>query len=510
MGQRCSSCGSSKPPEPPLDVSAEVEPAASAGPKTDVSTEAAAEPEWRAPEPEIVRVFTAEPESKEERRARKEAQRQQKAEQKQQKADEKAARQQQKQREKVAKAEDKEAKAVEMRAKAEKVRQKVAAGETQGDDVTALVTEAERLEERAEQMAASAAELRLRTSSSGRSLARELSSSTAGAPHSHARWQLQGRYAGFMSHYKYEAAEAARYITDKLEGRLGVPVFLDSDDLSDLRKLCEQVVQSDVLILLLTKDVLTRPWCLIELYTAVTNRVPIVTVNVEKPIPSHRFDFDDSQKFFADFEQQLEIRNRGAAATIREEFPDVTLEQIGQVLGDIIPKVIAKPYDPAGSTNVIDAQLRDIEQAMREKAGQPPAPLAPLHKSASQTVHSAGASRGKRASPPERSAFASLRFDDAVPSAASELQAALAERFDVSLEIVNMKGGGDIDQAVIDGIEHCSTFIVFGSKHYGQDTGNPACTYYESKFAQSLKKQIILIRMIPFEEQYEQLQARVM
>ena len=161
MGQRCSSCGSSKPPEPPLDVSAEVEPAAaSAGdsplqPKTDVSTEAAAEPEWRAPEPEIVRVFTAEPESKEERRARKEAQRQQKAEQKRQKADEKAARQQQKQREKVAKAEDKEAKAAEMRAKAEKVRQKVAAGETQGDDITALVTEAERLEERAEQMAAS-------------------------------------------------------------------------------------------------------------------------------------------------------------------------------------------------------------------------------------------------------------------------------------------------------------------------------------------------------------------
>ena len=312
-----------------------------------------------------------------------------------------------------------------------------------------------------------------------------------------------------MSHYKYEAAEAARYITDKLEGRLGVPVFLDSDDLSDLRKLCEQVVQSDVLILLLTKDVLTRPWCLIELYTAVTNRVPIVTVNVEKPIPSHRFDFDDSQKFFADFEQQLEIRNRGAAATIREEFPDVTLEQIGQVLGDIIPKVIAKPYDPAGSTNVIDAQLRDIEQAMREKAGQPPAPLAPLHKSASQTVHSAG-SRSKRASPPERSAFASLRFDDAVPSAASELQAALAERFDVSLEIVNMKGGGDIDQAVIDGIEHCSTFVVFGSKHYGQDTGNPACTYYESKFAQSLQKRIILIRMIPFDEKFEQPQARFM
>ena len=97
----------------------------------------------------------------------------------------------------------------------------------------------------------------------------------------------------------------------------------------------------------------------------------------------------------------------------------------------------------------------------------------------------------------------------------------------MSLEIVDMKGGEDIDAAVIDGIEHCEsglsmictppptahsslqdprvvymasltgrgvcvrrkrgtgeTFIVFGSASYGQDTGNPACTYYESKFAQ--------------------------
>ena len=31
-------------------------------------------------------------------------------------------------------------------------------------------------------------------------------------------------------------------------------------------------------------------------------------------------------------------------------------------------------------------------------------------------------------------------------------------------------------------------------------TGNAACTYYESKFAQNRKKRIILIRMIPFGE----------
>ena len=54
--------------------------------------------------------------------------------------------------------------------------------------------------------------------------------------------------------------------------------------------------------------------------------------------------------------------------------------------------------------------------------------------------------------------------------------------------------GGDIEATVIDGIEHCDTFVVFGSKVYGEDTGNSACTYYESKFALDRKKRIILIR----------------
>ena len=59
---------------------------------------------------------------------------------------------------------------------------------------------------------------------------------------------------------------------------------------------------------------------------------------------------------------------------------------------------------------------------------------------------------------------------------------------------VHRLGGGDIEAAVIEGIEHCDTFIIFGSRAYGEDTGNSACTYYESKFALDRKKRIILIR----------------
>ena len=74
------------------------------------------------------------------------------------------------------------------------------------------------------------------------------------------RWNLGGQYAAFMSHYKQEAAADARHIKDKLVDKLGAPVFLDSDDLIDLRNLCHQVSMSDVLVLFQTQNLLTRPW----------------------------------------------------------------------------------------------------------------------------------------------------------------------------------------------------------------------------------------------------------
>jgi hypothetical protein len=52
--------------------------------------------------------------------------------------------------------------------------------------------------------------------------------------------------------------------------------------------------------------------------------------------------------------------------------------------------------------------------------------------------------------------------------------------------------------------------LVFGTAHYGEDTGNQASTFYESKYAINRKKRIILLRMIPFDQDFEQLQARVM
>merc|ERR1719157_311183 len=84
----------------------------------------------------------------------------------------------------------------------------------------------------------------------------------------------------FLSHYKVEAGTEAALMRSELEQiindteghpaqNLDVPIFLDSEDLTDLVLLMEAVQKSHNLVLILTKGVLTRPWCLVEIVVAV-------------------------------------------------------------------------------------------------------------------------------------------------------------------------------------------------------------------------------------------------
>ena len=56
------------------------------------------------------------------------------------------------------------------------------------------------------------------------------------------------------------ARVVADQLQDRLEAALGAPVFLDSDDLSDLAVLLQHVVESDVLLMVLSKSYFERPW----------------------------------------------------------------------------------------------------------------------------------------------------------------------------------------------------------------------------------------------------------
>ena len=113
--------------------------------------------------------------------------------------------------------------------------------------------------------------------------------------------------------------------------------------------------------------------------------------------------------------------------------------------------------------------------------------------------------------PPECCAFFSLRFNDVIPPMAKQLQAALKPK-GIEAKIIDMKASGNIKQEVFSQIEACDTFVAFGSKDYGQDTGNSASTYRESMYVENLpqseQKTIIRIRMIPFDESFAHMQGR--
>ena len=135
-----------------------------------------------------------------------------------------------------------------------------------------------------------------------------------------------------------------------------------SDDLHDLSRLREAVLQSDVLVLLQSAHVLERPWCLIELVTALDNRIPIVPVTLTTG--QHSYDFAASSRFLQSLGTELEKRNPGAAKLLLDNGVDVV--DCAHKLSAVIPNIISVDFNPSGSRNNIMACLLDVVESMRK------------------------------------------------------------------------------------------------------------------------------------------------
>jgi hypothetical protein len=105
--------------------------------------------------------------------------------------------------------------------------------------------------------------------------------------------EKRSQHLVFLSHHKLHAGTEASLLRQELESIMredpvmkhiimDTPVFLDSEDLANLELLQEQVLNSHNIVLLLTMDVLTRPWVLVEIATARRAGVPILPVEIRK------------------------------------------------------------------------------------------------------------------------------------------------------------------------------------------------------------------------------------
>ena len=98
-------------------------------------------------------------------------------------------------------------------------------------------------------------------------------------------WDVKKTYACFLSHYKWEAGtDAALLHAELLNAMPGLSpeqLFLDSNNLDNLDNLPGYVVGSDCVVLLLTANVLKRPYVLLELYTATEANIPLVILQMD-------------------------------------------------------------------------------------------------------------------------------------------------------------------------------------------------------------------------------------
>jgi hypothetical protein len=173
---------------------------------------------------------------------------------------------------------------------------------------------------------------------------------------------LDKPYFCLLSHYKAEAGIIARLLKNEMEQELkrrheNRDVFLDVDNLGNLNALKECVKKSRVLVLLQTKEVLTRPWVITEILTAIENEVPILTVI---DTTSNSYNFQEISNFLEHFETKLEEANPGASAVLLEQFPHLKLQDMAYLLSTTIPNVLSKKFDGNADAEVIGGMVKSI------------------------------------------------------------------------------------------------------------------------------------------------------
>ena len=207
-------------------------------------------------------------------------------------------------------------------------------------------------------------------------------------------------FAAFVSHMKAEAAMEARFLKEQIEKSLpGRRAFLDSDDLRDLNDLVKHVKDSDVLVLVQSKSVLTRPWCLVELVTALDSGVPIVGMGLAKGQHAFPYDFAEAPNFLADLDVLLEETTPGASAILKE--CGIDLEDAAFKLSTRVPKVISIGLNTSASTNVLKGTIDDLLSAMRN-AKPTPLPQSREEWMAARIVRRREAAKAAAAAAPKR------------------------------------------------------------------------------------------------------------
>ena len=187
--------------------------------------------------------------------------------------------------------------------------------------------------------------------------------------------------------WKAEAAADARYLHDLLQLLLQADVYLDSSNLTDLRKLFNRgVAQSETLILIASASVLHSPWCLLEIWKAHLSAIPVIIL--AKP----GFSMDGASRFLHALESELDIVNPGALDEVMRQAMEMRAamqeEDAGAKVGREESSFLPEPT--AGSGDCRQARKAfDASGGARASAASPNARSEAAGSSLADTVHCA-------------------------------------------------------------------------------------------------------------------------
>jgi hypothetical protein len=118
---------------------------------------------------------------------------------------------------------------------------------------------------------------------------------------------------------------------------------------------------------------LTRPWCLIELYKAIENNIPIIGVTIRG---QNSYDFAAASNFLLHLDSSLEDANPGAAELLRANGVDVL--DCAFKLHSRIPQIISIEYNSSASRNILHATMDDIAENVQNSLSLSPRSQHPL------------------------------------------------------------------------------------------------------------------------------------
>jgi len=112
-------------------------------------------------------------------------------------------------------------------------------------------------------------------------------------------------------------------------------------------------------VLFQSSKVLERPWCLLELYTAVMEGVPIVALNCA----GKGYDFGKSADLLLHLETKLSKLNPSAIQVLKQHGVDPV--HAAHILSSTIPNIISVHLNTSASRIAIKAAIVDLVLAMR-------------------------------------------------------------------------------------------------------------------------------------------------